>query len=106
MDNIDWEGILSGKYGATTGQTININGNFYKIQVPEKIDENTSVYIVGNGANGFQNDGIYTFKQGKNNNVVLISPIDAVNVKSFLNIGETVSMISEKYYIYKKNQNL
>jgi len=102
MDNIDWEGILSGKYGATTGQTININGNFYKIQVPEKIDENTSVYIVGNGANGFQNDGIYTFKQGKNNNVVLISPIDAENVKSFLNIGETVSMISEKLGIEKE----
>lgn len=102
MDNIDWDGILNGKYGVTTGQTININGNYYKIQVPEKIDKNTSVYIVGNGANGFQNDGIFTFRRGKNSNVVLISPIDAVNVKSFLNVGETVSLISSKLGIEKE----
>ncbi len=95
--SIDFNGIRANKYTSFPNNYIVINGHRYIIQCPKTIDENTTFYVAGRGAGGI-GDTRSTFNAAKNQNVIVIAPVDQ-DGGPFPNTINVIDELSRAYNI-------
>ncbi len=97
MASIDYDGIKNNKYTYGSKKMIKINGSWYYIQCPKKIDANTTFYIAGRGSGGI-GDVNMTFKAAKGKNVIVIAPVHT-DMKDFTRTIDIIDNLANHYNI-------
>ena len=76
-DNIDWAGIMAGKYTRYNGSstTVKINGQEFLIQIPSGgVNSETSIYVAGRGGDSI-GDSYAQMNAARNSNTIVIAPV-------------------------------